>query len=57
LELAARESNEKGFQYICCLNSDSLPTGDFSKEFNVDSYVRLRLTDASEDGGLLGKRF
>lgn len=57
LELAARESKEKGFQYICCLNSDSLPIGDFSKEFNIDSYVRLRLTDASEDGGLLGKRF
>ena len=29
LEIAARESVKKGFQYICCLNSDSLPTGNF----------------------------
>lgn len=57
LELAVRESNAKGFQYICCLNSDSLPRGDFSKDFNIDTYIRLRLTDATEGGGLLGIRF
>jgi len=57
LELAARESGAKGFQYICCLNSDTLPVNDFSNHFNIDQYVRLRLTDASENGGLLGIRF
>lgn len=57
LELAARESDAKGFQYICCLNSDTLPINDFSKDFNIDQYVRLRLTDANESGGLLGIRF
>lgn len=57
LELAAREANDKGFQYICCLNSDTLPVHDFAENFNIDRYVRLRLTDATENGGLLGIRF
>jgi uncharacterized protein YydD (DUF2326 family) len=57
LELAARESSDKGFQYICCLNSDTLPTNDFSEQFNIEQFVRLRLTDATEGGGLLGIRF
>jgi uncharacterized protein YydD (DUF2326 family) len=57
LELAAREASAKGFQYICCLNSDTLPVNDFSENFNIDQYVRLRLTDATESGGLLGIRF
>ncbi len=57
LELAAREADAKNFQYICCLNSDTLPVNDFSKDFNIDQYVRLRLTDATENGGLLGIRF
>jgi uncharacterized protein YydD (DUF2326 family) len=57
LELAASESEQKGFQYICTLNSDSLPVKDFGKDFNLHKYVALTLTDASEDGGLLGIRF
>jgi uncharacterized protein YydD (DUF2326 family) len=57
LELAARESAAKGFQYICCLNSDTLPASDFSEHFNIEQFVRLRLTDVNEDGGLLGIRF
>jgi uncharacterized protein YydD (DUF2326 family) len=57
LELAARESATKGFQYICCLNSDTLPTSDFSEDFRIEQFVRLRLTDANENGGLLGIRY
>lgn len=57
LELAASESAQKGFQYICTLNSDSLPAKDFSKNFNLHKHVVLTLTDASDDGGLLGMRF
>lgn len=57
LELAEKESKERGFQYICTLNSDTLPTKDFSKDFKLEQYVRMRLTDATEDGGILGKRF
>ena len=57
LELAQREAARCGFQYICALNSDTLPTGDFSPDFNLDQFIRLRLTDESEEGGLLGIRY
>lgn len=57
LELAAIESEKKGFQYICTMNSDSIPRNDFSKDFNFDKYVRMKLTDATDDGGILGIRF
>jgi len=57
LERAASESEGSVFQYICTLNSDTLPTDDFSDEFDINDFVRLRLTDATEDGCLLGVRF
>ena len=57
LELATKESEKCDFQYICTLNSDTLPTKDFSKDFKLEQYVRRRFTDAREDGGLLGIRF
>lgn len=56
LELAARESERLGFKYICTLNSDMIPSTEFSSEFNFDSFVRLRLTD-DEGGNLLGISF
>jgi len=59
IELAERESSEKGFQYICTMNSDVVPFKDFSEDFKskFDDYVRIKFTDAKEDGGLLGIRF
>lgn len=57
LELAARESENLGFQYICTMNSDTIPKNDFSSGFAFDDYVRLELSDATDDGGLLGMRF
>ncbi|MCY4466346.1 MAG: DUF2326 domain-containing protein [Chloroflexi bacterium] len=57
LELAERKSRECGFQYIACLNSDQVLHDEFSKSFEIDSYVRLRLTDDSPAGSLLGMRF
>ena len=57
LELAAEQSQGYGFQYICMLNSDKLPLADFSAGFSLEPFVRLRLTDASTDGGLLGIRY
>ena len=59
LELAAQESEEQGFQYICAINSDVLPDRDFSPSFRdrLDQFVRITFTDAKEDGGLLGIRF
>lgn len=57
LELAATEAESKGFQYVCALNSDTLPISDFSSDFDLGEFVRLRLTDESEEGGLLGFRY
>lgn len=61
LELAAQKSKELGFQYICTMNSDNLPINDLSTEFKANlvegKYLRLTLTDETEDGCLLGMRF
>ena len=57
LELAQKEAGHWGFQYICALNSDTLPSRDFTPDFNLKGFVRLRLTDKSEEGCLLGIRY
>ncbi|MEG4206953.1 DUF2326 domain-containing protein [Microcoleus sp. Pol7_A1] len=57
LELADRESRKCGFQYICTLNSDRVPYYEFAADFDFDSFVRLRLTDESDESGLLGIPF
>ena len=46
-----------GFQYICTLNTDMVPAGDFSPGFDFDPLVRLRLTDKDPSGSLLGFRY
>jgi len=57
IELAAQESNDLGFQYICTLNSDNVPYNDFDDSFNFEKHVRQTFTDATEDGCLFGMRF
>ncbi|MDD1761782.1 MAG: DUF2326 domain-containing protein [Methanothrix sp.] len=57
LQLAERESRERGFQYLCTLNSDMIPWHQFSSGFDLNRFVRLRLTDATDHGGLLSIRF
>ena len=57
LELAANESRESKFQYICTLNSDTIPYDDFSEGFRIEKFVIKTLTDATESGCLLGIRF
>lgn len=57
LELAKSESEQRNFQYICTMNSDTIPKEDLSKDFNFDKYVVVRFTDATPNGGLLGIRF
>ena len=60
MELARKESENKNFQYICAINSDLVPYDELSDEFKKKfdkEFVRLELTDATEDGGLLGIRF
>ncbi|MDX1983398.1 MAG: DUF2326 domain-containing protein [Bryobacteraceae bacterium] len=57
LELAHREAEEAGFQYICALNSDTTPWREFSPGFDLRSFVRLTLDDRSESNCLMGVRF
>lgn len=46
-----------GGQYICTINSDMVPRGDFREGFDFDQHVCLTLSDASPAGSLLGMRF
>lgn len=57
LEIAAKDANSEGFQYICTLNSDAVPYSEFSSGFDIKKYVRLTLTDADQTGCLLGIRY
>lgn len=57
LRLAADESGEHGYQYICMMNSDHIPGDDIDLGFDFDSRVAIKFTDATPDGGLLGIRF
>src|SRR5262249_25697428 len=52
LKLATEEAEKRGFQYICCLNTGSLPAD--LVEYNIQAHVRGRLTDKGEEGRLLG---
>ncbi|MFA6536269.1 MAG: DUF2326 domain-containing protein [Candidatus Paceibacterota bacterium] len=59
LELAATESERLGFQYICTINSDDIPSGEFSTDFakKFNDAIRITLTDKDENQSLLGFRF
>jgi uncharacterized protein YydD (DUF2326 family) len=62
LILAATKSVECGFQYICTMNTDSIPAKDASNglewdQFKLREFVRLTLTDQTAEGSLLGIRF
>lgn len=56
LMLGAQLADRLDFQYIVTMNSDRVPA--FPNGFDFDSYVNpVRLTDATDDGGLFGFRF
>ena len=50
-------ANATDTQYICALNSDMVPYDDFTKGFDFDQHVRLKLTDREPAGTLLGMVF
>ncbi|MBF2761468.1 MAG: DUF2326 domain-containing protein [Ectothiorhodospiraceae bacterium AqS1] len=52
LQLAATTSKSEGFQYICCLNTGTLPYSHL-RGFDLDNYVWLCLSDDLEDERLL----
>lgn len=57
LAIGAELAEREGFQYIVTMNSDDVPR-EVPAGFSVDRYaLPVRLTDASEDGGLFGFRF
>lgn len=58
LEISARTAEKYKFQYIVTMNSDMVPSAEFSKDFHFNDYVLpVKLTDATVDGGLFGFRF
>jgi uncharacterized protein YydD (DUF2326 family) len=57
LRLARSEAERLGFQYICALNSDKVPTSELPAGFVTDQEIAVTLTDRTEDGTLLGQRF
>jgi uncharacterized protein YydD (DUF2326 family) len=57
LEHAHKKGVDSNFQYICTFNSNLVPATDFSEEFNINDFVRLRLSDKNPENSLLGFRF
>jgi uncharacterized protein YydD (DUF2326 family) len=54
---AAKMASDLHIQYIVTLNSDALPRW-LPAGFNPDDYILpVRLTDATDDGGLFGMHF
>lgn len=58
LQLGADHAQAVGFQYIVTMNSDALPQDGFRAGFDINDFVvPIRLTDATDTGGLFGLRF
>ena len=57
IEIGAAQAAKNQFQYIVTMNSDMVPTEEFSKDFDFGKFVNpVRLSDKSETGGLFGIR-
>ena len=57
LQIGERAARDLNFQYIVTMNSDAVPHEPPDK-FDLSEYtLPVRLTDATEDGGLFGMRF
>ena len=57
LALGAELAREHGFQYIVTMNTDAIPQ-DLPVDFDIEDHaLGVRLSDATEDGGLFGFRF
>lgn len=57
LALGALLAKEYGFQYLVTMNTDAIPK-ELPIGFRIEDYaLDVRLSDASEDGGLFGFRF
>jgi uncharacterized protein YydD (DUF2326 family) len=57
LQLGERAARDLNFQYIVTMNSDAVPR-ELPDGFDLDKHILpIRLTDATEEGGLFGVRF
>jgi uncharacterized protein YydD (DUF2326 family) len=57
LAVGAGLANQHGFQYLVTMNTDAIPR-EVPSGFRLEDHaLPVRLTDASEDGGLFGLRF
>jgi uncharacterized protein YydD (DUF2326 family) len=57
LALGKELADKHGFQYIVTMNTDDVPK-EVPAGFSVEAHaLPVRLTDATEDGGLFGFRF
>jgi uncharacterized protein YydD (DUF2326 family) len=58
IELGADRAAKLGFQYVVTMNEDEVPRAEFRNGFKFDDFVNpVRLTDATDTGGLFGFRF
>ncbi len=57
LNIAARLSEEDGFQYVVLLNSDTLTAAEHNGFDRGDYVLSPVLSDSGDDGGLFGFRF
>ena len=58
LQLGADHARTVGYQYIVTMNSDALPKDGFRPGFNIGEFIcPVKLTDATNSGGLFGLRF
>jgi uncharacterized protein YydD (DUF2326 family) len=57
LAVGAGLAEEHGFQYLVTMNTDAIPR-EVPSGFRIEDHaIAVRLTDASEDGGIFGVRF
>lgn len=57
LQVGAETAASKGFQYVVTMNSDVIPK-ELPEGFDLHRHILpVRLTDATEDGGIFGVRF
>ena len=57
LQVGEKAARDLSFQYIVTMNSDAIPR-EFPDGFDINEYILpVRLTDATENGGLFGIRF
>ena len=57
LYVGAEMAEKYGFQYIVTLNSDQVRSEIFKEDGLAKYLLPVKLTDATEDGGLFGLRF